>query len=293
VRSWLAPVVVTCSCLLASCTSSAGAGQDPVESRSPTSPSARSSEQGVVTEDYLPGLAAQLRAPAGEGPAPLVVLVPGGGWATADPTGLVPLAEALTAQGSSTSLITYSTTSGGSRFPTTVDDVACAIRWSAQQAQASGHPPSRTIVLGHSAGGHLAALVAFSGDEFGGACPYQSVPIDGLIGIAGIYDTDEFAPVLSPWMPDSPSGDPVAWQLVNPVHWLEVSADELSDLQVLLLHGDADTIVPISQTTALEGELNAAEVEVTKTVLPGLGHLDVFEADHVEAPITDWLTTWQ
>ncbi len=292
-RSWFGVVVVACSCLLTSCTSSTDAGPAPVESPSPASSSPRASEQSVVTEDYLPGLAAQLRAPAGEGPAPLVVLVPGGGWATADPTGLVPLAEALTAGGSSTSLITYSTTSSGSRFPTTVDDVACAIRWSAQQAQASGHPPSRTIVMGHSAGGHLAALVAFSGDEFGGACPYPSVPIDGLIGIAGIYDTDEFAQVLSPWMPDSPSGDPVAWQMVNPVHWLTDRTEQLGELRVLLVHGDADTIVPLEQTTALEGELTAAEIDVRTIVLPGLDHLDVFEADNVAAPITDWLTTWQ
>ena len=101
-----------------------------------------------------------MRVPVGAGPSPLIVMVPGGGWATADPTGLIPLAEELTDDGATTSLITYRTTDTGSTFPTAVDDVACAIRWSAQETATQGHPPTHVVVLGHSAGGHLASLVA-------------------------------------------------------------------------------------------------------------------------------------
>ena len=181
---------------------------------SPASPAAAASASPLV-EDYLPGLPAQLRLAPVDGPAPLIVMVPGGGWSSADPAGLEPLASRLTADGSTTALITYATTGTGSTFLEAVDDVACAVRWAAQRAAALGRTPSRVIVMGHSAGGHLASLVAFSGQEFGGTCPYPTVGIDGLIGLAGIYDTDQIRPFLSDWMGVDPNQDPDTWRRVN------------------------------------------------------------------------------
>jgi len=53
----------------------------------------------VVTQDYLPGLAADVHLPTGVRAAPVVVLVPGGAWLTADRRGLTPLARSLAAAG--------------------------------------------------------------------------------------------------------------------------------------------------------------------------------------------------
>lgn len=291
-RARLGVALLACGCALTACASQPAGTPSATESsrvETPTAPAA----QAAVTEDYLPGLAAQVRLPAESGPAPLIVLVPGGGWASADPTGLIPLAEQLTAEGATTSLITYSTTDGGSTYPTAVDDVACAVRWSAQKAEASGHPSSRTIVLGHSAGGHLAALVGLSGSAFGGACPYPPVAVDGLIGMAGIYDTDQVQPVLSEWMGVSPADDPEAWQMVNPLTWVRRAADASPDLRVLLLHGDADYVVPVDQTTGFAKSLKAAQLDTTTVILPGLGHLDLFEEPNAEPPIKAWLDAWE
>ena len=245
-----------------------------------------------ITADYVPGQAAQLRLPAKAGAAPLIVMVPGGGWATADPTGLVPLAAQLTDDGASTALITYATTSTHSTFPEAVDDVACAVRWATAQAAAHGHPATHVIVLGHSAGGHLAALVSFSGSEFGSRCPYPVVRIDGLIGLAGVYDTDQFQPVLAPWMGKGPAQAPDAWRRVNPTAWLRDGKAVPSGLRVLLIHGDADTSVPLAQTTSLARNLDAAGIDVRTDVLPGLGHLEIFQAPHAEPPIRAWLDDW-
>ena len=285
-------VAVVGACVLSACGGPAPSSL-PVISASTSASEPAASSASTVTADYLPGIPAQLRFPSGNGPAPLVVLAPGGGWASADPTGLMPLAERLTADGATTSLITYRTTDDGSGFPTAVDDVACAVRWSATQAEAAGRDPSHVVVLGHSAGGHLAALAAFSGREFGGDCPYPPVRIDGLIGIAGIYDTDAFAPVLSAWMGSSPSDDPPSWRRVNPVAWLRDDPEQARDVRVLLIHGDSDSTVPIEQTTQFSDELRSAKVDATMTILPGLDHLAVFEADNAEPPIRDWLRSWQ
>jgi acetyl esterase/lipase len=217
------------------------------------------------------------------------VLVPGGGWASADPTGLIPLAERLTAEGMSTSLITYSTTGSGSTFPVAADDVACAVRWSVQQAAASGHPARHVILLGHSAGGHLAALAALSGEEFGGECPYPPTRIDGLIGLAGVYDTAAFGSVMSSWMGVSPSGSPDTWRRANPTAWLRDGTEVPEDLRVLLVHGDADVTVPLDQTTMFADGLQAAGVDVSTVVLEDMDHLEVFQAASIAPLVRSWM----
>jgi acetyl esterase/lipase len=273
--------------LLGGCSTTAG-GAAPSDSAA-LSPS---SATAAVEADYLPGLGAALRVPDRAGPAPLVVLVPGGGWSSADPTGLVPLAERLTADGAATALVTYSTTGDGTTFPTGVDDVACAVRWSAQAAAAQGHPPSPLVVLGHSAGGHLASLVALSDGAFGGDCPYPAVDVDGLVGMAGVYDIDAASSALVGWMGSTPQEDPPSWQRADPMRWVGAGNAPAAGIRVLLLHGDADDVVPRQQTDEFAAALSAAGVDVTTTILPGLDHLSLFEADNAEPPIRAWLQAW-
>lgn len=247
---------------------------------------------GAEVDEYLPGLTAQVRVPATQGPAPLIVMVPGGAWTTADPNVLAPLAARLTADGSTTTVLTYSTTATGSTFPVAVDEVACGIRWSVQQASDMGYPPTRVIVLGHSAGGQIASLIAYSGDEFGGDCPYDSVELDGLIGIAGVYNTDWFTSGMSVWMGGvAPSDNPDIWRQANPILRVQ-DGTAPSGIRTLLIHGDADTNVPLDNTTALADALRAANMDVTATVFPGLEHMQVIEAGIAEPSIKTWMDSW-
>ena len=290
-RTLLCLALATCTGLVAACGSSPHA-----TATAPGPATPRASTLAAVPDEmaaeYLPGLSAHLRFPTADEPAPLIVLVPGGGWSSADPTGLIPLARLLTDAGSTTSLITYSTTNDGSTFPEAVDDVACAVRWSARQAQSHGHAPTRVILLGHSAGGHLAALVAYSGEEFGRDCPDPPVDIDGLIGLAGVYDTEPFRSFMSPWMGIDPTEQPETWQRADPLAWLRTGVQAPTGLRALLLHGDEDVSVPLTQTTALQEALDTAGIQVDSTVLPGLDHLEIFEASHAGPPILSWMAEW-
>jgi acetyl esterase/lipase len=244
-----------------------------------------------MVADYLPGLPAQVRVPATQGPAPLIVMVPGGLWATSDPNMLAPLAARLTADGATTSVLTYSTTATDSRFPVAVNEIACGIRWSVQEANELGYPPTRVVVLGHSAGGQLASLATYSGSEFGGDCPYDEVEINGLIGIAGVYNTDWFASGMSLWMGSTPAEPPDAWAQANPI--LRVQDGRApGSIRTLLIHGDADENVPFAQTTALADALRAANMDVNASVFPGLGHMQVIEAGIAEPPIKAWMDSW-
>ena len=253
----------------------------------------RTMTDGILTDLYVRDLPATLRVPAVQGPAPLVVVVPGGGWGTSDPTDYVPLAEALTAAGSTTSLITYSTIADGAVFPQPVDDVACAIRWSAFQAAALGYPPTKVVVAGHSAGGHLAMLVALSGDHFGGTCSAPPVRIDGVIGMAGVYDTtvgsESILGALNAFFAGTP---PDQRATGSPLVWAQNDTAIPSGLHVLLIHGAADPSVPVSQTTTLADALTRDGVPVSVVIIPGADHTGAFIPSNTNSYINAWLENW-
>lgn len=282
------PVVL---CLLAVSACGPGSGTsssvDVPAAVTSTPTSAPSPSDGPLTADYLPGLPATIRVPAAAGPAPLVVLVPGGGWASADPSGLQPLADVLNRQGATTVTITYSTTSMGAQFPQPVDDVACALRWSAAQASDLGHRPTSVIVVGHSAGGHLATLVALSGERFGGGCPWPRVALDGVVGLAGVYDTTWAIGSLDRFF--GGSTDPELLAEGSPLAWAQSSEAIPSGLRVLLVHGDADGVVPLEQTRLLADALRGSRADVSVVVMDGQDHDTVYRADVAGPEIREWM----
>lgn len=58
---------------------------------------------------------------------------------------------------------------------------------------------------------------------------------------------------------------------------------------MLLIHGDADDVVPLAQATALSASLDEHGVDVTTTVLPGGGHDTVIDEAVVGPLIETWL----
>ncbi len=225
---------------------------------------------GILTDHYLPGFDATLRVGTTKGPAPLVVIVPGGGWIGSDPTDYVPLAQSLQTAGISTSLITYGGSETGSQFPEPLDDVACAARWSAFQLTALGYPPTQIFLAGHSAGGHLAVEVALTKDRFGGDCPMPPVTINGAIGMAGIYDL--YDPTLP--YPDlfAGGGTPEERSDVSPLAWVTDTNNPLPSIGVLLLVGGNDVVVPASQSENFAAALRSRGIEPVVDVLPAAEH---------------------
>lgn len=302
-RRHIAVLVGLAALALAGCASSASTGPasasppatpstpaaPPSTPSSPSAPAVSASPPAVIDTEYLPGLSAQVRLPGQAGAAPLVVLVPGGGWRSADPWGLIPLAERITASGASTVLITYRTTSSGSTFPEAADDVACAIRWSAAEVAARDHPATDVVVLGHSAGGHLAALVTFSGEEFGRSCPNPAVPVDGLIGVAGVYDIEDFRDYLARWMGFAPTEKPQEWLRADPLTWARDGGRLPPSLRVLLVHGEDDTTVPPAQTALLCEVLDDKGITTRAELLPGVDHISVFDASLLGPIVDEWL----
>lgn len=266
-----------------------GCSATPETSPSPATPS--DTRPVGATEDYLPGVAADVylpTQPAPESGVPVVLLVPGGGWQTADRTGLTPLARAVADAGMVAVNATYRAGDQGARFPVPVQDVLCAAGYAVHEAEKGGLTPGPLVVLGHSAGGHLAALAAVSGSELAGDCPFPLPRIDGMVGLAGVYDTGAASSAMQGFFGVPREADPELWASGDPLAYVS-SGSAPRDLHVLLLHGDADTVVPLSQSQAFADALEGAGADVTLDVLPKETHATIYGSAVTAERVTDWV----
>ncbi|HEX6888760.1 MAG TPA: prolyl oligopeptidase family serine peptidase [Candidatus Nanopelagicales bacterium] len=259
-------------------------------SQAPTASAPAPSAPLTGTQAYLPGLEADVLLPdrARGAAVPVVLLVPGGSWQSADRTGLTPLAEALTEAGMVAVNTTYATTGDGAVFPEPAQDVACAARFAVAAAERSGFEPGPLVLVGHSAGGHLAALAATDDGDFAGTCPWPPARVEGLVGLAGVYDTAAFAGAMVELFGVSRSEDPTAWAAGDPIARV-AGGRAAPGLRVLLLHGEADITVPLAQSRAFEAALTEADIPVQLSVLPAVSHATAYTAEVAAAPIIAWI----
>lgn len=223
--------------------------------------------------------------PGGGGTVPLVVLVPGGGWSTADPAGLTGLADHLAAAGDVAALAHIRAATDGVVFPVPVEDVLCEVASAAAEARAQGYDPDPVVVLGHSSGAHLAALAVLTAADRPASCPHPGVVPDALVGISGPYDISRLPDVAVALMGTTPEEDPDGWASANPVR----QAHRRPAVPVLLLHGAEDPLVPLDFTRQLARALRRGGHPTTVEVLPGVDHQTAYAAEVAGPPVDRWL----
>jgi len=124
----------------------------------------------------------------GEGPAPIQFFIHGGYWTKLSKNELSFVANAFAPRGITTVVIDYAL------IPTVDMDelvLQCrvALAWTWKNAERFGGDPERIYVSGHSAGGHLVAmLMATDWPAFDADVPAN--PIAGACGISGLYDLE-------------------------------------------------------------------------------------------------------
>lgn len=96
-----------------------------------------------------------------EGLLPAIVWIHGGGWRTGTRKNGHKVAKHFAENNYVAVSISYRL-SGESQFPAQIQDCKAAVRWLRANAAIHGIDPDRIGVIGHSAGGHLAALLATS-----------------------------------------------------------------------------------------------------------------------------------
>lgn len=229
-----------------------------------------------------------LYLPAGaSAPSPLILLIHGGAWRQGDKAtnrGVAALVPVLLDAGYAVASMNHRYSSQA-LFPAQIHDAKAAVRWVRANQTRHEVDGSRIGVWGGSSGGHLAALLGTS----------AGVPsMDGDLGdvdqstrvnaVVAWYPPTQFLEMDAQrlpdgWVhnaPDSPEsqllGGPVqeradAALAASPLTY--VSSD---DPPFLLLHGDADRLVPFQQSLILRDALSAAGVAVDLRILPGAGH---------------------
>lgn len=212
---------------------------------------------------------------------PLLVWIHGGGWRAGDkrnPPGLAALK-----MGVALASIEYRL-SQHAIFPAQIEDCKAAIRWLRAHAAEYGYDPKKIAVWGASAGGHLAALLAVTGqvkDFDVGANLDQSSAVVCAIDWFGPADFEAYDPKLpTPMVQRENSesviallfGGPVSEKLqlarrASPVTWVTKDA-----APILIMQGTNDPLVPLDQSQRLADRMKAAGADVTLDVIQDAGH---------------------
>jgi acetyl esterase/lipase len=212
-----------------------------------------------------------------DGPAPAVVFVHGGAWVHGDPSQAAGNALHFARHGIATVSLSYRL-APRHRFPAPLDDVRRGLRWVRAHAEELGVDPKRIVLLGLSAGAHLAMLahVAAALPELEADLPVElrGVPEDvlGVMLHYGPYDLARRRPL--------PDGiDPVvellgeraadtAWvRSASPAHHAA-----LATAPVLLVHGTADVVVSHRESVRLHAALEASGKPAELLLLEGAPH---------------------
>jgi acetyl esterase/lipase len=231
----------------------------------------------VISADLL-----EIRVPEGDGPFPAVVLAHGGGWVGGSPELMTDLAQFLTDAGFLTFNTAYTLSNGVAGFPSAIDDVACAVRTAADHPAGDG----TVAVLGHSAGAHIAALVALDSGVYGRGCALTEPTIpDRLVGLAGPYDVARIGPLILPFFGVRPNENPGMWQAGNPLNQVANNPD----LASLIMHGEDDSLIDLSFATDFAEALAGAGSEAVVEVVEGARHNEMHDPDVVGDLIVTWL----
>ena len=211
---------------------------------------------------------------------PLIMWIHGGAWMYGDRKSPIMLWQVE--RGYALASIEYRLTRQ-SAFPAHIIDCKDALIWLKQNAAKYGCDASRIVVAGDSAGGHLAALMGASNghadwDPDGADCSVQAV-VDyygptalgkewpGLLeSDRGLSDPDAVQSQMLGAYVFSAQGRARA-AVANPITYIDGSEPPF-----LILHGDADDVVPYKQSLYLRDALESAGVPVSMHRVHGGGH---------------------
>lgn len=209
-----------------------------------------------------------------QGPVPTLIQIHGGGWVggskESNSLTFLPYLE----MGWAVVNVEYRLGRVG-LAPAAVEDCLCALRWVIRNAEEYNLDPSRIVVTGYSAGGHLALTTAFIPASAGldrqcpGNEPMRVAAVINWYGITDVGDLLEGANMRTyavQWMGSMPNREEIA-ERVSPLTYVR---DGLPP--VLTIHGDADPTVPYQHGVRLRDALNQAGVPNRMHTVPGGGH---------------------
>ena len=195
---------------------------------------------------------------------PVIVFFYGGSWNSGTRAGYDFVGRALASRGFVTMVPDYRLVPQV-RYPAFVEDGAAAVRWAQAHAADYGGDPERMVLVGHSAGAYIAAMLAVDERWLG----QDRGAVKGLVGLAGPYDFVPFDVAASQeafgqW-PNATETQPVTWAGAG-------------DPPALLLTGADDETVQPRNSRALQAKLTANGVNARVKEYPDIGHMNILLA---------------
>lgn len=200
-----------------------------------------------------------LRMPAGKGPFPVVLNIHGGYWrARYDLEHAGHLCEALRQKGIATWSVEYRRVGNGGGWTGTFDDVGSSAEHLKVLAKKYPIDLKRTISMGHSAGGHLALWLAAQTPWLKGA-----ISLAGLLDLRRAHELGLGSGQVKVFLGGTPEQVPDRYRAGSPIERLPLKRP------TALIHGSADTVVPLEISKRYEAAALKAGDKVTLDVLPG------------------------
>jgi acetyl esterase/lipase len=219
-------------------------------------------------------------------PTPVVVVIHGGGWIAGTKEERVFEVLPYLQMGFAAVNVEYRMAQV-SLAPAAVEDCRCALHWVFANAKRFNFDPTRVVLQGGSAGGHLVLTTGMltpaagfdhecpSGGEnvwSGNATTDNDPKVAAIVNWFGISDVvDELHGANAKgyavmWLGDQPNADEVA-KRVSPINYVNKN-----NPPIITIHGDKDALVPYQQSVRLHKALDAAGVINQLLTVPGAGH---------------------
>lgn len=192
-----------------------------------------------------------------------IVFFYGGSWQSGDKNQYRFVGQAFASQGFIVVIVNYRLYPEV-YFPVFIKDGAKAIQWVHSNIQQYGGSNQHVFLAGHSAGAHIASLLATDESYLlaqGGNFSW----IKGVIGIAGPYD---FLPLTDSNLKTLFSQVPA--EETQPIHFVKANLPVF-----LLVTGDHDQRVLPRNTVNFAKKLRLYHVQVSEIIYPDIGHISI------------------
>jgi len=191
------------------------------------------------------------------GPSPVVINIHGGGWNKGSKESQGGF-NSFFKRGYAVANIAYRL-SQQATAPAAVEDTRCALIYLIKNAKALNIDVNKIVIMGGSAGGHLALMGGLLGNDtrFDTNCQgVKNVKVAAIIDKYGITEVPAWkSKSATQWLGDK-AGDAEFAKSVSPLTYVNKN-----NPPVFIVHGDADPIVPYQQSVDLHKKLNEMGVK--------------------------------
>ncbi|MEY4607033.1 MAG: hypothetical protein RLY45_1793 [Actinomycetota bacterium] len=209
-------------------------------------------------------LADGTRLVRGEPGAPLLVFVHGGYWQALSAASSAYLAPGAVGLGWSYAALEYTIAPTGT-LPAMVDECRRGLTRAVEHLAATANPAG-LVLAGHSAGAHLAAMVAIAADP--------PVPVDRVVLVSGVFD---LRPLLRTTVNDPLQLDESSASALSPMLLGAGDSCAAGRTEVVVAWGDNDTAAFAAQSRDYAAVLHAAGARVSAFECAGRHHFDIVD----------------